>query len=65
MKSDGKGGCLIQTCKCFGNAACSLDDERHNKNSSLVHGVDIVKSYMRSPKDELRKFERILTNEVS
>ena len=64
MKCDGKGmsDSDLQTFRKRVVSACSLDDERHHKNSSLV--LISRKPYMRSPKDELRKFERVLSNEA-
>ena len=41
--------------------ACNLDDHKHHNNSRLV--LISRKPYKRSPKDELRKFERVLSNE--
>ena len=41
--------------------ACSLDDAKHHIDQRLV--LISRKPYKRGPKDELRKFERVLTNE--
>ena len=63
MKCDGRGmsNSDLQTFRKRVLNACSLDDEKHFKNSSVV--LISRKPYIRSPDDELRKFERVLTNE--
>ena len=63
MTCDGKGmsDSDLQTFRKRVVKACSLDDHRHHNNSRLV--LISRKPYKRSPKDELRKFERVLTNE--
>ena len=40
---------------------CLLDDVKHHNDSRLV--LISRKPYMRSPKDQLKKFERVLSNE--
>ena len=63
MTCDGKGmsDSDLQTFRKRVVNACSLDDHRHHNDSSLV--LISRRPYKRSPKDELRKFERVLTNE--
>ena len=63
MTCDGKGmsDSDLQTFRKRVVKACSLDDHRHHNDSRLV--LISRKPYKRSPKDELRKFERVLTNE--
>lgn len=63
MHCDGRGlsDTDLQTFRKRVVGACSLDDEKHHKDSRLV--LISRRPYMRSPKDELRKFERVLTNE--
>lgn len=63
LSCDGKGlsDTDLQTFRKRVVRACSLDDERHHKDSRLV--LISRKPYIRSPTDELRKFERVLSNE--
>ena len=63
MTCDGKGmsDSDLQTFRKRVVNACSLDDHRHHNDSRLV--LISRRPYKRSPKDELRKFERVLSNE--
>ena len=63
MSCDGKGmsDSDLQTFRKRVVNACSLEDRRHHNDSRLV--LISRKPYKRSPKDEPRKFERVLTNE--
>ena len=63
LNCDGKGlsDTDLQTFRKRVVRACSLDDERHHEDSRLV--LISRKPYKRSPTDELRKFERVLSNE--
>ena len=63
MICDGKGlvDTDLQTFRQRVLKSCSLDDTRHHHKSDLV--LISRKPYKREPKDELKKFERVLSNE--